>query len=117
MSIKATVPTGMSRADALECLWKHSRPSSFLSAVKMDCDDLNFRKQVEYRRATADAWESKEKVEAMIQKSPYIHDFAGRCIATDMSQYPLLDLTSYEEKCGNTMPIEKIFENCLKKSH
>lgn len=107
MSSSITAPAGMSRADALEGLWKCSRPARFFQTIP---NGEEVRKEQE-----AAAWASKEKIEATIQKRPDIDYFGGRCIKTDMSQYPKIDLTSYKKNCEISMSFAEIFEKCLKK--
>lgn len=107
MSSNVTAPAGMSRAEALEGLWKCSTPARFFQMIPNGED---VRKNQE-----ADAWRSKEKVEETIQRNPRIDYFGGRCIKTDMSQYPKLDLSSYKQRCEIAMSFVEIFEKCLKK--
>lgn len=106
MSSNVTAPAGMSRADALEGLWGCSSPASFFQSIP-NGDEVRTKQE-------SAAWESKEKVEKTIQQRPYIDYFGGRCIKTDLSKYPEMDLASYKKQCDIAMSFAEIFERCLK---
>lgn len=106
MSWNVTAPAGMSRADALAGLWGCSSPARFFQDIPNGDES---RKKQENA-----AWKSKEKVEETIQKDPYVDYFGGRCIKTDLSKYPEIDLAPYKKQCHIAMSLTEIFDRCLK---
>lgn len=108
MTSNVTIPSGMSRTGTLEGLWKCSKPAYFFQTIPNG--DLLRRKQ------EADAWNSKTNVEKTIKKHPYIDYFGGRCIKTDMSKFPQVDLESYKQRCSIDKSYMEIFEKCIKAS-
>lgn len=98
-----SVPKGMSKVDALEGLWNCSKPASFFE------DHPHLLQQQE----TA-AWKDRAQVEASLEDAPRIDYFGGRCIKTDFSAFPDLDLKKYTGQCVNMTPAE-VKDKCLKK--
>jgi hypothetical protein len=107
MASKITVSNEMSRADVLKGLWNCSSPDIFFQI---------FPGNRLLKKQEAAAWQSKEKVEQIIQKKPYVNYFVGRCIKTDMEKYPEIDLASYKTDCKIAMSFSEIFEKCLRQN-
>jgi hypothetical protein len=105
---RITIKNDMSKVDVLEGLWKCSSPASFFKTIP-NGDDVR-------KKQESAAWQDKEAIEKNLQRNSYIDYFGGRCIKTDMSKYPELDLSSYKKQCEIEMPIEEIFKRCLSKT-
>ncbi len=100
-----TAPDGLSQAGALKGLWNCSKFASFFQMVP-NGDTLR-------KEQAAAAWKSQKEVEKLLKEHPYVDYFGGKCIKTDMSKFPLLDLTSYRKQCNIQMPAEQILNQCL----
>lgn len=102
---KITAPHSMSRMDTLRGLWNCSSPASFFKTIP-NGDELRQKQE-------ASAWQDRDAIEQAMRKRPYIDYFGGRCIKTDMSKFPELDLASYQQQCGIEMTSKEIIEQCL----
>lgn len=107
MASKVTAPDGSSRADALERLWGCSRPARFFQTISHG-EDLR-------KKQEAAAWASKQKVEEMLQKNPYVDYHGGRCIKTDFSKYPAIDLASFKQRCSIPGSFAEIYDRCVRR--
>ena len=103
-----TAPKDMSKTDVLKGLWNCSYPASFFQTIP---NGDAVRKEQEVA-----AWSDKEKIEKDITKRPYVDYFGGRCIKTDISTYPEIDLNKYKTQCEIDMSFQEIIGKCLRKS-
>ena len=86
------------KADTLKCLWEQTKP-------QINGDEI--RKEQE-----CEAWgKGKEKIEELLNKSPDVDYFGGRCIKTDFSADPV-DFSSYIKNCNPSANIQELNARC-----
>jgi hypothetical protein len=105
MSSNVTAPDGMSRSDVLKGLWRCSHSSPWFETIEGGVGELKKIEDV--------AFASNKEIERIFQKDLYVDYFGGRCIKTNMSRYPELDLTSFKNECKIPMSYAEIFAKCL----
>jgi hypothetical protein len=59
------------------------------------------------------AWKSTELVEKMLKMDPYVDYYGGRCIKTDFSNFPKIDLTRYFASCEIALSVKEIISKCF----
>lgn len=104
-SSTVTAPAGLSRVDALKGLWRCSSPASFFATVP-NGDALRQEQE-------SAAWQNPAAVEEAMKRNPNVDYIGGRCVKTDLSQFPIIDLDSYKKQCEIDMSVEEIVKKCL----
>ena len=95
----------MSRSDALAGLWKCSQPALFF---QLQPNGEALRKEQELA-----AWTSN--IEESLTKHPYVDYYGGRCIKTDFSTFPKVDLTHFNRLCYKEKDVseKEVFQKCI----
>jgi len=64
------------------------------------------------KKVEGGAFKNKEKVREMLRSNPSVGFYAGRCVYTDFSKYPHVDLNGFQRSCA-LIPMQAIMKRCF----
>ena len=93
------------RSDVLAGLWNCSQPAMWF---QLQPDGENLRKSQETAAWTA------SNIEESLKSRPYVDYYGGRCIKTDFSTFPKVDLTRFKTFCyQQDVSEQEIYQQCI----
>ena len=106
-TVKGSVFTveNLNEAQTLKRLWSCSRPARFFDLVPEGATLLETTQQ--------EALIDDASLQSKLEDGRRIDYFAGRCIKTDLSQFPKVDLESFKRQCEIEGSYQQIAERCF----
>lgn len=105
MTSKVNAPNGKQRTEVLECLWKHSKPAIWFER-QPNGNEIRIKQE-------GAAWQNRGKIEQLLKEKPFVDYYGGRCIKTNFSEFPEMNLSDYKHGCNIPLSYNEIFQSCF----